>query len=73
MLILTSYFNDRIVIRVPGHEDIIVTNVDRRVPKVRLGFTAAKEVEIDRERIRKSKDDERFQEEIIADSGRPYA
>jgi len=53
MLVLTRKIGERIMIG----EDIVLTVIDCTSGRVRLGFEGPKEVQIDREEIRRKRDD----------------
>jgi carbon storage regulator len=56
MLVLSRHRDERIIIRTPDGYEIIVVVVDLRGDKVRLGFEAPTEVEIDAEEVREKID-----------------
>lgn len=55
MLVLTRRKNERVFIRTPHGEEIVVI-VAESLGKVRLGFEADPSIEVDREEIRIEKD-----------------
>lgn len=59
MLVLSRRLNERIMIG----EDIVLTVVDIRDGKVRIGVQAPVELRVDREEIREQRDAERRREE----------
>jgi carbon storage regulator len=67
MLVLSRHVDERIMIG----NDIVITVVEFRGDKVRLGITAPDHVEVDREEVRRDKIRERRAAERTARGGRP--
>jgi carbon storage regulator len=51
MLVLSRYRNEKIVIGEPGPNQVVITIVDIRGDKVRLGINADKSIPVHREEV----------------------